>query len=99
MLAENGQTGFVFAEKLGWNKAGTGLYMNTLVTVAGQLGIAIGSILGSKVILMNSGNNLSRLIYQFNAISLCFNILKMILNTYTILIGRFGYGICCGVLN
>ena len=99
MLAENGQTGFVFAEKLGWNKAGTGLYMNTLVTVAGQLGVAIGSVLGSRFILMNGSNNLSRLFYLFNIISLCFNLLKLILNTYTILIGRLGYGICCGVLN
>jgi hypothetical protein len=35
MLAENGQTGFVLAEKLGWNAAGNGVFMNTLVTIAG----------------------------------------------------------------
>jgi len=73
--------------------------MNTLVTIAGQLGVAIGSVLGSKFILMNGNNNLSRLFYLFNIISLAFNFLKLILNPWTILIGRLGYGLCCGVLN
>jgi len=48
---------------------------------------------------MNGKNNLSRLFYLFNILSLCFNLLKLILNTYTILLGRLGFGICCGVLN
>ena len=52
--------------------------MNTLVTIAGQLGVAIGSALGSKFILMNGNNNLSRLFYLFNIISLGFNFLKLI---------------------
>ena len=46
-LAESGLVGFALAEKNGWEK--TGYLSNlTILTVAGQLGIAVGSLFGEK---------------------------------------------------
>ena len=84
----------MLAAKLDWS-----VYLVTLSTMMGGIGVAFGSVLGSKLILMNGNNNIARIFLWFNIIGFFVNGLKLILNTYTILIGRFLYGVCTGVLN
>ena len=51
LLGENGQVGFIIAEKLGWSKDdGSALINNTLITVFGGIGLAVGSIFGPGLV-------------------------------------------------
>jgi hypothetical protein len=77
LLGENGQVGFVLAEKLGWNKDGTALTKNTIITVAGTSGLALGSMFGGKI--TQTGKSL-KMFVVLNVASIFANSIKLILN-------------------
>lgn len=66
----------------------------TVVTVLAVLGLSIGAYLGG-ILLPRFGSR--KLILIANLVSLLFNILKLVLNTTTIMIARFVTGISVGI--
>jgi MFS family permease len=84
---------------LGWTAAGTKVINNSYLANAGILGIALGCLAGSKVIIMWGDRNLRGLFIIINFLTILANILKQIVNFYPILIGRFIYGFLTGILN
>jgi hypothetical protein len=98
-IGEAGQVGLILAEKLNWTAQGTKVINNSYLANAGTLGIALGCLAGSKIILMWGDRNLRGLFIIINLLQIFANALKLILNFYPILIGRFIFGFLSGVLN
>mmetsp|Transcript_11875 Transcript_11875/g.20088 ORF Transcript_11875/g.20088 Transcript_11875/m.20088 type:complete len:189 (+) Transcript_11875:191-757(+) len=95
-VAENGQVGFILAEKFGWEKEGL-LSNITIVTILGPMGLATGSFLGGKVIARAGG--IRRLIILTNLLAIITSLLKITLDPVSIMLGRYLYGTCCGIMN
>lgn len=66
----------------------------TIVTVLALLGLSVGSYFGG-LMLPKFGSR--KLILIANIVSLVFNILKLYLNTVTIMIARLVFGFCMGI--
>ena len=92
-LAENGQVGFVFQEKMEWE---TGGFINnlTILTVCGSLGLAIGSIAGGS--LASSLGGIRRTLLFSNIVAIVSCGLKCIEWFPALIAGRLLFGICCG---
>lgn len=91
MCAENGQVGLVLEQKLGWSSSDEqAISVNTLATVLGSLGLAVGSQIAGK--LLTRLDKKAILLYS-NVLQLVIVApLKLICSTPTILIGRFLFG-------
>lgn len=95
-MQENGQVGFVLAEKLGWQK--TGLLTNaSLLTVIAPVGIAVGSSVAGKAAEKVGG--IRNLLLLANSVAILANLLKLFMTLPTILIGRLVFGISTGLMN
>jgi MFS family permease len=92
-LNELGQVNFVFEQKLGWTTQGT------LLSTIGLLGLALGSLLGSKLIILNGKRSVKNVVIGLNLVSFFGNALKLHLSFGTILAGRIIVSICSGSLN
>ena len=84
---------------MGWLEDGSYEGKAANLGMIGIAGIAIGSSLGSKAILMNGKNNVNRVIIFFNIMAMLANGMKMFQNYYVILIARFLFGCFCGACN
>ena len=93
-IAENGQVGYILSEKLGWKENGNEIALMTTCTVLGALGLAFGTNLGGNI---GSKYGLRKVLLIANFLNFFINILKQIENTYILFMGRFLFGLCCGV--
>lgn len=93
-ISEAGQVVYILAQKLGWEEE---TYFNPVVLclVSGPLGIACGYLLAVKLSVLVGGPKRAFLLSNFIAIIM--NVIKIIETTPTILIGRFGFGVCSGI--
>ena len=71
----------------------------TMVSNFGIAGIAIGSLLASKIMHIKADQSLASTLIILNFISVFANGVKMWINLYAWLAARFVQGVCCGVLN
>ena len=90
-MAENSQVGFVLAEKLGWSKSDI-----TKCTLLGPAGIAVGSMLASKI---GTKIGIKKLLMLSNLVALIANLVKVIEHSATIYLGRIIFSICAGAAN
>ena len=91
--------GFILAEKLGWNSDGNAIVNIGYIQTSGILGIAFGSLLGSKLVHKYAQKHFMKMIYIGNFMILMVNLLKQVQNFWFIFIGRFLYGVISGALN
>jgi len=92
-MAESGLVGFVLAEKNGWEK--TGYLSNlTILTVAGQLGLAIGSLFGERFSYKFGGIRKAILFSNVLNIGACGA--KLVEWLPSLIAGRFLFGVFCG---
>lgn len=95
--------GFIIAQKLGWNENGTAFLKNTLITSVGVAGLGLGSVFGSYFINLTEGPNrkisMTQLLLICNINAIMSNSIKLVLIYPIILIGRFMFGLSCGILN
>ena len=80
--------------KFGWNKDEATLY-NTIISSSAIFGVVTGSLLGGKFITFGR----RRSIIVFNIFSAMATTLTMFLNLPMICIGRYLFGMCCGVFS
>jgi MFS family permease len=71
----------------------------TILQNSAIIGMVLGNVLGSKLIVFNGKQNLSVLYYRFISIGILSVGLKFIPSLYTFMIGRLIHGFCGGVLN
>ena len=93
IISETGQIGFIFDVQLEWGaqaQKGQIINMITFLVLVGLLGNGIGSYL-SGIITPKFG--IRKTIIFCNVMSLLFNLLRMILTTPTVFIGRFLFGV------
>ena len=93
IISETGQIGFIFDVQLEWGaqaQKGQIVNMITVLVLLGTIGNAIGSYL-SGIITPKFG--IRKTIIFCNVLSLLFNLMRMILTTPTVMIGRFLFGI------
>ena len=69
-LSENGQIGYILAEKLGWEKTDI-----TKCTLLGPVGIALGSVMGGVI---GPKVGIFRLLIAANGIAVFSNLIKVI---------------------
>ena len=100
-IGENGAVSFILSAKFGWNEDGSALTKNMFITNIGILGIAIGSVFGSKIIQVSKSKNISlkRLLFYVNSVGLVANCIKLIENFPIILITRLIFGLVGGTSN
>ena len=94
-LGENGQIGYVLAQKLGWDTTGFFNYLVLSSTMA-PMGIAFGSLLGGVVAKKFTLRNLMLL---SNVLGILSNLIKIQEFTLTVLFGRFFAGVSGGLMN
>ena len=68
------------------------IFFNTLISSASILGFLIGSLLGGQLIKYGR----RKIIIIFNIIAMIATSMCMILDIYSIMLGRCLFGICCG---
>lgn len=90
-MAENCQVGYILAEKLGWNNSDI-----TKCTLLGPAGIAVGSMIASK---LGPKIGIKKLLLLSNGIALVANLVKVIETSATIFLGRIVFSICAGAAN
>ena len=90
-IAENAQVGFVLEKKLNWETPN----YNLITTIAANIGLGIGSLLGG---IITPKLGLKNTIIICNFLGLFSNLLKQILSTETIISGRLLFGITSGIL-
>jgi MFS family permease len=90
----------ILVVKLGWIKDGTKENKIILMNTSAMIGIALGSILSSKVMsLYGRQRNIRHLVVSLQIAIAAFNIVKMVLNEEAIVVSRFMCGILGGILN
>ena len=94
VFTANTQTTPIFQAKFGWDESETKFY-NTIITTAGVIGMAIGSVFGGKTITI--GRRKATLITQ--TIGFFGGLLTQIRTVPTICIGRLMYGLAAGHAN
>ena len=90
-MTANSATTPIFAAKFGWTEDQT-KFNNSLISTAGVVGIALGSLFGGKTVTI--GRRKATLITQ--TIGFIGGCLTQILNIPTLCIGRLLYGIAAG---
>lgn len=89
----------MLAAKLGWLEDETYEDKSTILGNIGLAGIAIGSMLGSKVVVWNGKKNITRVLFMYISFAMVTNVLKIIENYNVILVGKFLFGLCQGGVN
>ena len=84
----------IFEAKLNWTEDETRLN-NTIISSAGIIGLALGSLLGGKLIM--SGRRRASII--MNIVAIFGSLICMYLNTWTLSLGRLINGVVSGVMN
>jgi MFS family permease len=85
----------VLAQKLGWEQHG--LFNNVvLTTIMGPIGIALGSLVSGFV---STKMSLKNMLLLSNFLAIFANVIKIQEFTSTILLGRFLFGLCAGLMN
>lgn len=93
-ISGNNQTAPVIKAKFGWDKDEAVLY-NTIISSSAIFGVVTGSLIGGKFIPLGR----RRCLIAFNILSALSVTLTMFLNLPLICIGRYFYGLCCGVFS
>jgi hypothetical protein len=93
-ISGNNQTAPVIKAKFGWDKDEAVLY-NTIISASAIFGIVTGSLLGGKFIPF--GRRLCLIV--FNVFSALAVTMTMFENLPMICVGRYFYGLCCGVFS
>lgn len=92
-ISGNNQTAPVIKTKFGWDEDEAVLY-NTMISAAAMFGVVFGALSGGKFIQKGR----KRAIILFNILSAGATTMTMFLNLPLIIIGRFLFGFCCGVI-
>lgn len=87
-MAENGQVGYILAEKLRWQPSDI-----TKCTLLGPAGIAVGSMIASKI---GPKFGIKKLLLAANGLAILSNLVKVIETSTTIYMGRIMFSICTG---